>query len=214
MKLFLVFCALCGLLFFSTGCASFGSRVQCFFSPSRSWENGIVVRQDLLERNEHNLKYKYAYPMPVVEYITIHNTWNFAPAWRERDYLNSRRDPAYISYHFAVDEEEAVQILPLDISGWHAGDTGKGPGNRRSIGIEICRSRCVGAEAPLYYQSEDNAARLSALLLKKFTLPPEALRKHQDWSKKYCPHRILDEKRWDSFVRKVTEYRNALEEAD
>lgn len=48
-----------------------------------------------------------------------------------------------VSFHFAVDEREAVQILPLAIHGWHAGD-GRGPGNTESIGVEICRSQCRG----------------------------------------------------------------------
>ena len=169
-----------------------------------SGPDGLTVREDLLDRNEYNLKYKYGPPMPVVEYVTIHNTWNFGPAANERDYLNKRRDNTYISFHFAVDEKEAVRILPLDVCGWHAGD-GSGKGNRASIGIEICRSRCTGADEPLYRGAEENGVKLAAWLLDKYHLPFSALRKHQDWSGKYCPHRILDEQRWESFKARVGE---------
>lgn len=174
----------------------------CLFRSSGP--DGLTVREDLLDRNEYNLKYKYGPPMPKVEYVTIHNTWNFGPAVNERDYLNKRRDNNYISFHFAVDEKEAVQILPLDVCGWHAGD-GSGKGNRASIGIEICRSRCTGADEPLYRGAEENGVKLAAWLLDKYHLPLSALRKHQDWSGKYCPHRILDEQRWESFKTRVGE---------
>lgn len=169
-----------------------------------SGPDGLTVREDLLDRNEYNLKYKYGPPMPKVEYVTIHNTWNFGPAANERDYLNKRHDNTYISFHFAVDEKEAVQALPLDVCGWHAGD-GSGKGNRASIGVEICRSRCVGKEEELYRRAEENGVKLAAWLLDKYRLPLSALRKHQDWSGKYCPHRILEEQRWESFKARVGE---------
>ena len=88
------------------------------------------------------------------------------------------------------------------MNGWHAGD-GQGKGNRASIGIEICRSRCTGKDEQLYRRAEANGVKLAACLLRKFNLPLSALRKHQDWSGKNCPHRILDEKRWESFRRQV-----------
>ena len=37
-----------------------------------------------------------------------------------------------------------------------------------------------------------------------------ALKKHQDFSGKYCPHRILDEKSWESFVDRVRWCREQL----
>ena len=33
----------------------------------------------------------------------------------------------------------------------------------------------------------------------KFNIPIDRIRKHQDWSGKYCPHRTLDAG-WDRFV--------------
>ncbi len=164
--------------------------------------NGVHVKNEVIEANEHNLKYKYAGKMQEVKYITIHNTWNSAPAQRERDYLNNRRDSAYISYHFVVDEQGAIQTLPLDQCAWHAGD-GRGDGNRKSIGIEIARSRCYGDQEALYRQAEENAVKLTAWLLCKYSLTTGSLRMHKDWSGKNCPHRILEEKRWDEFKSRV-----------
>ena len=180
-----------------------GAALLLFFGGCSLFRFGDpVVREDLLDRNDYNLKYKYGPPLRKVEFITIHNTWNYGPAASEREYLNRRRDNTCISFHFAVDEKEAVQILPLDVCGWHAGD-GNGKGNRASIGVEICRSRCVGADDELYRRAEENGVKLAARLLRRFDLPVSALRKHQDWSGKYCPHRILEEGRWESFKARV-----------
>lgn len=185
------------LLMALCGCQMLGWQKVMYYK-------GLRIREDLLDRNSYNNKYKYGNPMPRVEYITIHNTANVGPAVNERTYLNNRRDNVYISFHFAVDEREAIQILPYDVNGWHAGD-GQGKGNRASIGVEICRSRCTGKDEQLYRRAEENGVKLAAYLLKRFNLPLSALRKHQDWSGKNCPHRILDEKRWESFRQRVGE---------
>ncbi len=196
MRRFALYGVCCAVMMFALcGCRMLEWRQVTFYK-------GLKIREDLLEKNSYNLKYKYGNPMPKVEYITIHNTWNVGPAVNERTYLNNRRDNSYVSYHFAVDESEAIQILPLDVNGWHAGD-GQGKGNHASIGIEICRSRCTGKDEQLYRRAEANGVKLAACLLRKFNLPLSALRKHQDWSGKNCPHRILDEKRWESFRRQV-----------
>lgn len=54
-------------------------------------------------------------------YITIHNTANSAPAINEANYLNNRNDNVYISFHYAVDDIQALQLLPNNEAGWHAG---------------------------------------------------------------------------------------------
>ncbi|MDD3118316.1 MAG: N-acetylmuramoyl-L-alanine amidase [Victivallales bacterium] len=185
-----------------TGCRSVQQH-----QPEVTYRYGVPVRQAILDPNEYNLAHKYGPKFEKVDYITIHNTWNYAPALFERTYLNNRRDGASISFHFAVDEKEALQVLPLDTRAWHAGD-GNGPGNGRSIGIEICRSRCIGDDEPLYRQAEENGAHLAASLLDQYQLPMSCLRKHQDWTGKYCPHRILSEHRWESFKAHVKQIRN------
>ena len=183
------------LLMALCGCQMLGWQKVTYYK-------GLRIREDLLDRNSYNNKYKYGNPMPRVEYITIHNTANVGPAVNERTYLNNRRDNVYISFHFAVDEREAIQILPYDVNGWHAGD-GQGKGNRASIGVEICRSQCRGPAGWQYRHSEENAEILAAALLRHFRLTAEELRMHQDWSGKYCPHRLLEEKRFERFRSRV-----------
>ena len=136
-----------------------------------------------------------------VGFVTIHNTAEPFSARDERDRVANRRD-ARTSFHFAVDEREVVQLLPLDRHGWHAGD-GEGDGNYRSVGVEICRSVFRNANDRLYRRAEANASLLTAALLRRFGLEPSALRMHRDWSGKYCPHRILEAGTWESFVTRV-----------
>ncbi len=169
--------------------------------------NGLPIRKMLLDENDYNREYKLPGPM-TPRYVTIHNTANKAPAVRERDYLNNRRDSVYISFHFAVDESEAVQIMPMDMHGWHAGD-GHGDGNMKSIGIEICRS--ILYDGDLYRRSEDNAVKLAAWLLFVNHLTIDDLRMHQDWSGKKCPHRIIEDNRWPEFRQRVADSLAELE---
>ncbi|MBO5763087.1 MAG: N-acetylmuramoyl-L-alanine amidase [Lentisphaeria bacterium] len=153
--------------------------------------------------NAYNRRYKLPKKFQSVDFITIHNTAEPYTAMQERDRVDFRRDKSPVSFHFAVDEKEAVQILPMSIHGWHAGDGSKGPGNTRSIGIEICRSQCRDNVDMLYRRSEANAVVLAAALLRKYQLTPEALRMHYDWNKKFCPHRILEEKRFEDLKKRV-----------
>ncbi|PGU75701.1 N-acetylmuramoyl-L-alanine amidase [Bacillus cereus] len=131
------------------------------------------------------------------EFITVHNTYNDATAENEVSYMI--RNDNQVSFHIAVDDKEAVQGIPLERNAWHTGD-GNGNGNRKSIGVEICYSLSGGDR---YYKAEDNAAIVVAQLMKQYNIPISKVRTHQSWSGKYCPHRILDEGRWNSFIERV-----------
>ncbi|MES9782395.1 N-acetylmuramoyl-L-alanine amidase, partial [Bacillus thuringiensis] len=89
--------------------------------------------------------------------------------------------------------------IPLERNAWHCGD-GSGNGNRKSIGVEICYSLSGGDR---YYKAEDNAAIVVAQLMKQYNIPISKVRTHQSWSGKYCPHRMLAEGRWNSFIERV-----------
>ena len=105
-----------------------------------------------------------------------------------------------ISYHYAVDDIQAVQGLPLNRNGWHASD-GAGPGNMTTIAIEICYSLSGGAR---FDKAEENAAELIAQLLKERGWGIDRVKRHYDYApnKKYCPHRTMD-KGWDRFLNMV-----------
>ena len=130
--------------------------------------------------------------------LAIHNTANDASAKNEINYMKTYKS-SLVCYHFAVDDAEVVQGLPLTVHGWHAGD-GNGKGNRESIGIEICYSKSGGDR---FNKAEDNAADLAASLLKERGWGIDKVTKHKDYSGKYCPHRTLD-MGWQRFLDKVS----------
>lgn len=72
----------------------------------------------------------------------------------------------------------------------------------KSIGIEICYSRSGGDR---FIQAERLAAEYVAYLLKQYGWGIDRVKKHQDWSGKYCPHRTLD-MGWQRFLNMVQEY--------
>lgn len=159
-----------------------------------------IVKQ-LVPESKYGIKCPYSMKS---EYITVHNTANDASAVNEVNYMINNNNE--VSFHFAVDDKEAVQGLPLERNGWHCGDGGKGTGNRKSIGIEICYSKSGGDK---FTKAEQNAVELIVHLLKQYGWGIDRVKKHQDWSGKYCPHRTLD-MGWDRFI-KMIEYKLEVE---
>lgn len=136
--------------------------------------------------------------------IVVHNTSNDAPAANEINYMINR--PEEVSFHFAADDTEVVQGLPLERNAWASGD-GLGAGNLRGIHVEICYSKSGGER---FQRAEENAARLIAELLKERGWGLDRVTKHQDYDGKYCPHRTLD-LGWERFLKMVKKY---LEQED
>ncbi|OUB57880.1 peptidoglycan recognition protein family protein [Bacillus thuringiensis] len=154
----------------------------------------MEIRKKLVDPSKYGIKCPYTMNP---EFITVHNTYNDATAENEVSYMI--RNDNQVSFHIAVDDKEAVQGIPLERNAWHCGDGG-GNGNRKSIGVEVCYSLSGGDR---YYKAEDNAAIVVAQLMKQYNIPISKVRTHQSWSGKYCPHRMLDEGRWNSFIEKV-----------
>lgn len=154
----------------------------------------MEIRKKLVDPSKYGTKCPYTMNP---EFITVHNTYNDATAENEVSYMI--RNDNQVSFHIAVDDKEAVQGIPLERNAWHTGD-GNGNGNRKSIGVEICYSLSGGDR---YYKAEDNAAIVVAQLMKQYNIPISKVRTHQSWSGKHCPHRMLDEGRWNSFIERV-----------
>lgn len=130
--------------------------------------------------------------------ITVHNTANDASALNEIKYMINNNNE--VSFHYAVDDIQAVQGLPLNRNGWHASD-GNGPGNMSTIAIEICYSKSGGTK---FDKAEENAAELIAQILKERGWGIDRVKRHYDYApnKKYCPHRTMN-KGWDRFLNTV-----------
>lgn len=142
----------------------------------------MIVRQSLLSNDQYLIKAPYTM---IPTRVVIHNTANDASAENEIRYMRSNTQK--VSFHYAVDDIEAIQAIPETRNAWHAGD-GNGKGNRQGIAIEICYSKSGG---PRFMLAERNAAELTASILARYGWGLEQVTKHQDYSGKNCPHRTL-----------------------
>ena len=159
------------------------------------------IVKNLVSESKYSVKCPYSM---TPEFVVVHNTANDASAQNEVKYMISNNNQ--VSFHFAVDDKEIVQGLPLDRNAWACGDGANGKGNRKGIQIEICYSKSGGVR---FENAEKNAAKFIAQLLKERGWGVDNVKKHQDFSNKYCPHRTLD-KGWASFVNMVKDYLNEL----
>ncbi len=142
------------------------------------------------------------------EFIVVHNTANDANAANEVAYMI--RNDNKVSFHYAVDDKEIVQGIPENRNAWHAGDGTNGRGNRKGLSIEICYSKSGGQR---FIEAEKLAAKFTAYKLYEKGWGIDKVKKHQDFSGKYCPHRTLD-MGWQRFLDMVQSELNALKGAD
>ena len=163
------------------------------------------IRQQLVSPNKYNIKCPYEME---AEGYAIHNTSNDASAKNEVNYMLSNNDP--VSYHYAIDDTEVVQAIPENRNAFHAGDGIDGKGNRKYIGIEICYSKSGGER---FTKAEKNAAAFIAVKLKSRGWDISRVKKHQDFSGKYCPHRTLD-MGWQRFLNMIQNELNKLKEEE
>lgn len=158
-----------------------------------------ILKRNLVATDKYSIKCPYQMDP---QFVVVHNTANDASAENEVAYMI--RNNNQVSFHYAVDDKEVVQGLPVTRNAWACGDGASGNGNRKGIQVEICYSKSGGAR---FENAEKNAAQFIASLLKERGWSVDKVKKHQDFSKKYCPHRTLD-KGWASFVNMVKDFMN------
>ena len=158
----------------------------------------VTIRKIDCPKDKYGIKCPYEMKP---EFVVIHNTANNASAVNEIAYMH--RNNNEVSFHYAVDDKEIIQGLPLNRNSWNAGDGGNGKGNRKGISIEICYSKSGGAK---FETAQKNAAELTAKLLKDYGWGIDKVKKHQDFNGKHCPHRTLDDYGWDYFLKLVEGY--------
>lgn len=152
-----------------------------------------MLRQQIIPQSNWGNKCPYEMnPMG----ICVHNTANDAPAQNEVNYMS--RNTNEVSFHIAVDDKEAIQAIPFNRNAWASGD-GNGIGNRGHIHIEVCYSQSGGER---FVNAEKRAVKVIAYLLNKYGWGISHVKKHQDFSGKYCPHRTLD-MGWERFLNMI-----------
>ena len=111
-----------------------------------------------------------------------------------------------------VDDRLMGRLLPDNEVAWHAGDgSGTKAGNRTSLAIEICEN----PESDLT-KATDNAAELTARLMKDWGIGLSNVKQHNYWSGKDCPRKIRAGKpySWEVFAAKVQAFRDELEQPE
>ena len=129
--------------------------------------------------------------------ICVHNTANKASALSEASYMI--RNNNAVSFHVAIDDYQAVECIPENRNAFHAGDGRNGNGNRNYYAVEICYST---GDSEKFAQAEKNAAYYIACKLKEHGWGIDKVKKHQDFSGKYCPHKTLD-LGWERFLNLI-----------
>jgi N-acetylmuramoyl-L-alanine amidase len=183
----------------------------------------VNLKVDMVRRGTHGRK--VVRPM-TPKYITIHSTQNYS-ADAERHSLALKRGAlrspktrtgnriGYLIWHFTVDDKVAIQHMPTSEQGEHADF--HGPGNRLSIGIEMCEHRGCSRTATI-----ERTAKLTAILMRKNRIPLRNVVPHYHWPRrgkspanKDCPHFLLDNGRpgakWRGFLGRVNYYYQRLE---
>lgn len=153
------------------------------------------VIKNLVSSSKYNIKCPY--PMDA-QFIVVHNTANDSTAMNEINYMITNAHKT--SFHYAIDDKNIIQGIPDNRNAFHAGDGVNGIGNRKGLSIEICYSKSGGEK---FDKAEQLAAKFIAYKLKEYGWDISKVKKHQDFSGKYCPHRTLD-LGWNRFLNMVS----------
>lgn len=154
----------------------------------------MKVIKNLVDKSKYPLKCPYSM---TAQFIVVHNTANDASARNEVLYMT--RNTSSTGFHYAIDDREVVQGIPETRNAFHAGDGAKGIGNRYGLSVEICYSKSGGER---FLKAEANAVDFIADKLREKGWDISKVRKHQDFSGKYCPHRTLD-LGWERFLKAI-----------
>ena len=133
------------------------------------------------------------------KYITYHETDNFAAGATAAAHANLQSNGyTSASWHWTVDDKEAVQSFNHHVICWHAGDGKNGIGNTQSIAVEVCVNKGNNRE-----QTKKNAAELIARIAKDEGIPLSNIVQHKRWSGKNCPSVLISEGGWNAFINQV-----------
>ncbi|MEI6676182.1 MAG: N-acetylmuramoyl-L-alanine amidase [Verrucomicrobiota bacterium] len=216
---------LCSLQCYPIGPAGGGPDTWQDQSPPVPLQGGPATPAALLRevRLKSDMVARATYGRKVVRpmhprYITIHSTENKTAGAAQhaqalkRGTLRSGKHPGgnrigFLIWHFTVDDHVAIQHMPTNEQGEHADFDG--PGNRLSIGIEMCENRGNNWQVTL-----DRSAKLAAYLMWRNHIPLGNIVPHYHWPRhgkhppnKNCPHLLLESGRpgakWREFLNRV-----------
>ena len=188
-------------------------------TPKQLWEEINLVK-DMVPKGRHGRR--VVRPM-TPRYITVHSTQNYsrdADALRhaialKRGALRSPRRRGgnrigYLIWHYSIDEHRVVQHMPTYEQGEHADFDG--PGNRYSIGVEMCENRGNNQRKTI-----ERTAMLCAALMHEHNIALRNVVPHYHWPRrgknppnKDCPHILLNNgkpgSKWKWYLSRVDYY--------
>ena len=188
-------------------------------TPKDPWTEVNLVK-DMVPRGRHGRRVVRSMKP---RYITVHSTQNYhrdADALRHAQALKAGalRAPkryggnrtGYLIWHFSIDQDRVVQHMPTYEQGEHADFDG--PGNRYSIGVEMCENRGNSRSKTI-----ERTAKLCAALMHDHNIPLSNIVPHYHWPRKgmnppnkNCPHFLLNNgkpgRKWQVFLKKVDRY--------
>lgn len=139
-------------------------------------------------------------------FITIHSTANHSMSATALQHSRALTNGSITnrSWHFTADQYMVVQNLPLNETGWHAGSAA---GNNNSIGIEMCEAESLGQN---HYRTWNRAAKLTAVLMKRYRINMRHVVPHYHWTRKNCPAPLMTNGRpgpkWSWFLSRIDYY--------
>ena len=179
---------------------------------ARSLLSEVRLKQDIISRSARGRTGRSMSP----RYITIHSTQNWSKGADSNRHALALKNSKLgrISWHYTTDDRQAVQHLPTSEQGNHADHDG--PGNKYSIGIEMCEHPGCSKTATM-----DRTAKLSAYLMVKHNIPLSRVVPHYHWPRwgknppnKNCPHYLMTNGRpgakWQAYLAKVDRYHKQI----
>src|SRR5690625_3625097 len=133
----------------------------------------VNIRKHLVSNNIAN---RVTYPgTNSKKYIVIHETANTRKGANANAHarLQANGNSRQASWHYTVDDKEAVQSFDDRAQCWHAGNRKY---NQQSIGIEIC----VNSDGD-FKKAVDNAVKLTKYLMDKYNIRSEERRVGKEW---------------------------------
>lgn len=157
----------------------------------------MKIRKQLVS----NLRYSYGHGNKK-RYITIHETANTSRGANAQAHANLQSRGFASSFHWQVDDKEAIQSYPHSVRCWHAGD-GRSAGNTESIAIEIC----VNSDGD-FRKAVEHAAIITRQIMQDEGISIMNVVQHNRWSGKNCPTYLRNGRKgvnWAEFKRMISE---------
>jgi hypothetical protein len=139
-------------------------------------------------------------------FVTVHETGNSrngANAEMHRVFVRDGGGAENVSFHLVVDDREAIQLLPFNEIGFHAGDGCDSRDADLGCFDSIAIETCVNADGNWERTKRNLVLLIAKLIRENPSLSADRIRQHNRWSGKDCPQRIRREGTWDALITQV-----------